>query len=86
MAESEIKQNSRQVKIESDKGKQTEKDKGAKEKNETGGKKNWVIAIFLLTIILGLIFSLRSGMPELSFGLPNLDLNLDLFGSKVYRF
>jgi hypothetical protein len=67
------------------------------EKSEVGGHKAWVVMIFIVTIILGFLFSLKNGLPKFSSGAtpaqspasvdrPNLKFNLDLFGSKVYQF
>lgn len=83
--------NPRQLKTDSvkktaEKGKQKEK-----EEKEVGGRKTWVLLILVVTVILGLIFSLQAGRlqfsaPSVSGGLNLPEFNLDLFGSKVYQF
>lgn len=78
----------RQLKTEKPRSKDVGKIK-EKEEKEIGGRKTWVLLIFVITIILGLIFSLQARRGQLSAPSRNLQLpefNLNLFGSKEYRF
>lgn len=83
--------NPRQLKTDSAKKSAEKSKQKEKEEKEVGGRKTWVLLILVVTVILGLIFSLQAGRlhfstPSGSGGLKLPEFNLDLFGSKVYQF
>ena len=59
------------------------------DKSEVGGHKAWVMVILIISILVSLLFALKSHRPEFSspsfsFQLPAVNLNL--FGTREYNF
>ena len=57
--------------------------------NEVGGHKLWVVLILAATVILSLFFAAKSrqlGQSAPSFNLKLPQVNLNLFGTRIYDF